>query len=384
MRIAVLLIGVLVASVESSSVQAPLFSPAPGSPIPVGKGGGTLLFADINGDRHLDLLSRHLLDRVLVVRPGDGRGGFAAATKPVRFDYDFGGMVLGDMNEDGLPDVAVTSGTRDFVDLFVGIGKGAFRRATGSPFAVTDANEPFNKRTIHALDLNEDGHLDIVTANGRRRNTFAVLFGDGRGGFTRGPEVPLDSGRDGYVFAFADFNGDRHLDVVSASRNGYEDTAPGRVIVRFGDGKGNFIQASGSPFDTPVGPRSVTVEDFNSDRRPDVAITNRDGLFAVFVNDGRGGFSAAPGSPFALGVDGHSVAAADVDRDGRMDLVCANVKEVAVFLGGSGSFSQAPGSPYRAGPGSYFATLVDLNRDGKLDIAASAFEGDGVTLLLQR
>jgi hypothetical protein len=383
MRIAVL-IGVLVASVDSGPIQAPLFSPAPGSPIHIGKGGGTLLFADINGDRHLDLMSRHLLERVLVVRPGDGRGGFAAATTPVRFDYDFGGMALGDMNEDGLPDMAVTSGTRDFVDLFIGTGNGGFRKAAGSPFTLTDANEPFNKRTIHALDLNEDGHLDVITGNGRRRNTFTVLFGDGRGGFTRGPEVALDSGRDGYLFAFADFNGDRHLDVVSASWNGYDDTAPGRVIVRFGDGKGTFVQAPRSPFDTAVGPRSITIEDFNGDHRPDVAIANRNGLLTLFVNDGQGAFITAAGSPFALGVDGHSVAAADVNRDGRMDLVCANVKEVAVFLGGNGVFKPAPGSPYRAGPGSYFATLVDLNRDGKLDIAASAFEGDGVTLLLQR
>jgi hypothetical protein len=384
MRMAVLLIAGLIASIESRPVQAPLFVHAPGSPIAVGKGSGTILFADLNGDRHLDLMSRHLLERVLIVRLGDGRGGFGAATTAVRFDYDFGGMALGDMNEDGLPDVAVTSGTRDFVDLFIGIGKGEFRRAAGSPFTVTDASEPFNKRTIHTLDLNEDGHLDVVTANGRRRNTFAVLFGTGHGTFTRGPEVPLDSGRDGYVFAFADFNGDGHLDVVSASRSGYDDTAPGRVIVRFGDGKGNFMQAPASPFDTLVGPRSITIEDFNGDRRPDVAITNRDGLLSLFMNDGRGALTAADGTPFGLGVDGHSVAAADVNRDGRMDLICANVKEVAVFLGGRGTFAPAPGSPYTAGPGSYFVTLVDLNRDGKLDIAASAFEGDGITLLLQR
>ncbi len=384
MRVGVLLVGLLAASIDSNTLQGPLFVPAPGSPVEIGKGAGTLLFADITGDRQLDLMSRHLLERTLIILPGDGRGGFTAATKPVRFDYDFGGMALGDLNEDGVPDVAVTAGTRDFVDVFLGTGKGAFRRATGSPFTVTDAKEPFNKRTIQALDLNEDGHLDIVTANGRRRNTFAVLLGDGRGGFMRGPEVPLDSGRDGYVFAFADFNGDQHLDVVSASRNGYEDTAPGRVIVRFGDGKGKFVQAPGSPFDTPVGPRSITIEDFNSDRRPDIAITNRDGLLSVFVNDGSATFTGMAGSPFRLGVDGHSVVAADVNRDGRVDLVCANVKEVAVFLGGKTGFAPAPGSPYPAGPGSYFATVVDLNRDGKLDIAASAFEGDGVTLLLQR
>ena len=79
------------------------------------------------------------------------------------------------------------------------------------------------------------------------------------------------------------------------------------------------------------------------------------------MNDGRGAFTAADGARFALGVDGHSVAAADVNRDGRMDLICADVNEVAVFLGARGTFAPAPGSPYGAGPGSYFATLIDLN-----------------------
>lgn len=385
MRSAVLMGTLLAAALEAAPIQAPLFIPAPGSPVPVGKGSGTVLFADINGDRRLDLLTRHLLLRELVVRTGDGSARFVpGAGSPVRFDYDPGGMALGDFNKDGAPDLAVTPGRRDFVDVFLGSGTGEFHKTPGSPFTVTDADEPFNKRTIQLLDLNEDGHLDIVTANGRRRNTFAALLGDGRGGFRRGPEVPLDSGRDGYVFAFGDFNSDRHLDVVSASRTGYDDTTPGRVIVRFGDGTGAFTQAPQSPFETPGGPRSVTVGDFNADRRPDLAITNSEGLLSLYVNNGRGAFAPAPGSPFTLGVDGHSVVAADVNRDGRMDLVCANVNAVAVFLGSGRRFVPAPGSPYRAGPGSYFATLADVNGDGKLDIAASSFEGDGVTLLLQK
>ena len=382
MRTALLL---AVLGIASSQAPSGLFVPAPGSPVVVGKGGGTILFADLNGDGHLDMLSRHLLERVLVVRTGDGRGRFLPGTAPAaRFDYDFGGMVLGDFNEDGLQDVVTTAGTRDFVDLFLGEPDAAFRKAPGSPFTVTDAAEPFNKRTIHALDMNEDGHLDVVTANGRRRNTFTVLHGNGQGGFARGPEVAIDSGQDGFVLAFADLNGDRHLDVVSASRKGYDDSGPGRVIVRLGDGKGNFVPTPQSPFTDVVGPRSVSIADFTGDRHPDIAIASHDGRLSILANDGKGTFAAAKGSPYALGIDGHSVVPADVDRDGRQDLVCANVDKVNVFLGTANGFVPAPGSPFRAGPGSYFAGVADLNRDGKLDIAASAFEGDSVTVLLQR
>jgi hypothetical protein len=385
MRLIVVLLGLLVAAVDSKSIQTPLFVPAPGSPIHVGKGVGTVLFADVNGDRHLDLLTRQLLERMVVVKTGDGRGSFAPVPAPLaKFDYDVGGMAVGDLNGDGALDLAMTPGTLDVVDILLGSPTGSFRKATGSPFTVTDASEPFNKRTIRLLDINEDGHLDIVTANGRRRNTFGMLFGDGKGSFARGSEVPVDNGRDGYVLDFSDLNGDRHLDVVTASRLGFEDNAPGRVIVHFGDGKGTFAQSPQLPFETAVGPRSVTVADFNRDRRVDIAVVNRAGLLSLYFNDGAGTFSPAPGSPIALGVEGHSVVAKDVNRDGRIDLVCANVDAIAVFLGSPSGFVPAPGSPYRAGPGTYFSTLADVNADGKLDIAASSFEGNGVTLLLQR
>ena len=375
---------VAVIGIVSAQTQGALFVPAPSSPVVVGKGSGTVLFADLNGDGHLDMLTRHLLERVLAVRIGDGRGHFAAGVAPTRFDFEVGAMVLGDFNTDGVVDLVATPVRKDIADVYLGSRDATFRRAPGSPFTITDADEPYNKRTIHALDMNEDGHLDIVTANGRRRNTFAVLHGDGRGGFTRGPEVAVDSGQDGYVLAFADFNGDRHLDVVSVSRKGYEDTTAGRVIVRLGDGTGNFSPTSQSPFDAAVGPRSVTVADFTGDRHPDIAIASHDGRVSILTNDGRGVFAAAKGSPHALGIDGHSVVAADVDRDGRQDLVCANVDKVNVFLGTATGFVAAPGSPFRAGPGSYFAGVADVNRDGKLDIAASSFEGDAVTVLLQR
>lgn len=376
----------LVASLGMAiQAQGSLFVPAPGSPVVVGKGGGTVLFADLNGDGHLDMLTRHLLERMVAVRAGDGRGHFVPGVAPARFDYEVGAMALGDFNEDGVADLVATPGRKDFVDLYLGSRDMTLRRAPGSPFAVTDADEPYNKRTIRTLDLNEDGHLDVVTANGRRRNTFAVLFGDGRGGFTRGPEVAVDSGQDGYVLEFADVNGDRHLDVVSASRKGYEDSAPGRVIVRLGDGKGTFAPTAQSPFETPAGAaRSVIIADFTGDRHPDLALANTNKSLSIFANDGRGTFAFTKESRHDLGIDGHSVVAADVDRDGRQDLVCANVDKVNVFLGTARGFVPAPGSPFRAGPGSFFAGIADVNRDGKLDIAASSFEGNTVTVLLQR
>ena len=57
--------------------QGMLFVAAP--PVAVGQGSGQVLFADVNRDGHLDMVTQHLLTRRVVVSFGDGTGKFAAA-----------------------------------------------------------------------------------------------------------------------------------------------------------------------------------------------------------------------------------------------------------------------------------------------------------------
>jgi hypothetical protein len=363
---------------SAQEARAPLFVPGP--PLDVGPGSGTLLFGDVNRDGRVDLLTRHLLTNRVTVQLGDGRGGFRpAGSSPLTFSYRPGDMALADLNKDGVPDLVVTPGDRDVLDVLVGSGSGGFTRTPASPYTVTTAVEPFNKRTLHLVDVNEDGNLDAVTANGRQRTSFAVMFGDGRAAFTRGPVVELDPGRDGYAFDFGDVDGDGHLDVVNASRAGYEDKDPGRVIVLRGDGTGAFRRASPAPLAVPAGPRWVQLSDVNGDRRADAAIAHPGGLISLLLNDGRGAFAAA--SPVRLGGETHFFRIADLNGDGRADLVAPTVHSVSVLLGDGHAFTPAAGSPFRAGPGAYNVAIGDVNADGRPDLAASSFEGNAVKLL---
>ncbi len=377
------MIRMLILVALSWAVQAPspspLFRPAPNSPVKVGEGSGKILLADVNGDGNLDLVTQHLLRHIVVVQLGDGTGRFASGNS-MALNYQPGDLKLGDVNGDKILDLVVTRSEPNKVDIFFGDGKGGFSLAPGSPFTVSAATENYTY-SLQLVDLNEDGNLDIVTAN-NRRNTGASMLGNGRGGFALGPAITFPGGHSFYTFAFGDVDGDKHLDIVMASGAQGDEAEPGRVVWLRGDGKGTFKEMSTAPLSVTAGPRYLTLGDINGDGRLDVVISHFIEQLSVLLNDGQGKFT--PAAPYNLRMRGYAVVTADVNRDKRSDLVVASADDVTVLLSDKNSFTPAPGSPFAAGPGAYHLTVGDINKDGKLDIAASSFEGNAVTVLLGR
>jgi subtilisin-like proprotein convertase family protein len=353
------------------------FSGATGSPFGVAEGPWSVAVGDFNGDGKQDLATANFISNNVTVLLGDGSGGFSAANNsPFAVGSIPYSVAVGDFNGDGKLDITTANAGSSNVTVLLGNGSGGFSPASGSPFDVG-----IQAFSVAVGDLNGDGRQDLATASAHY-NSVAVLLGDGRGGFRLATGSPFAVGSYPYSVAVGDFNGDGKLDLTTAN------WGSSNVTVLLGNGSGGFSPASGSPFAVGSYPYSVAVGDFNGDGKQDLTTANYwsySNNATVLLGDGSGGFSEAGGSPFAVGSYPTSVAVGDLNGDGKLDITTANrnSNDVTVLLGnGSGGFSPASTSPFAVGAQSRSVAMGDFNGDGKLDLTTANYASNDVTVLL--
>lgn len=361
--------------------------PAPDSPLRVSPGPSNVAISDVNNDRLPDLVVTSAQRRVNVLL-GQGDGRFSpTADGPFDVPENASELAVGDLNGDGDVDLALASHESYNVVLLYGDGRGRFRSAPGSPIVMKDGREP-HTHGLRIADLNGDGKADLITVNSNDDNDVAVMLGDGQGRFTRAPGSPFAVGPGPYPLAVGDLDGDGHPDLAVTTtgfRTGPVPQAPGdRLTLLSGDGRGGFRRS-----DVPVRHGHTwfaAIADVNNDRKADIVTTHGDApLVSVLLGDGRGNFTEAAGSPFDLGQQAHYISLVDVNRDGQLDVVAAAGTGIRGLMGdGRGGFTLAPTSPFAPGRGMWKLAVADLNADGKADVTASNIESDTVTVLLGR
>jgi FG-GAP-like repeat len=173
--------------------------------------------ADVNGDGAADIISTNLDDDSLTVLLGDGRGSFMPATgSPFPCGNSPFNLAIGDVNGDGKPDVAVVNSPastsdrqgRNGLTLLLGDGTGRFRMLPGSPF---NTGPIPNMAAIG--DVNGDGVADVAVSSPDGNVVTLLLMS--RDGVASASVLTVGGGPKG--LAMADLNGDGKADLVIAN-----------------------------------------------------------------------------------------------------------------------------------------------------------------------
>lgn len=226
---------------------------------------------DVNHDGKADVAVVLSFAKKVVVLLSNGDGSFRRSAE-LESPTQPGPVAMGEFNGDGNPDLVVCDfnvGMGKAVTVYLGKGDGTFPtrrvfRTGGGPLHVAVA------------DVNEDGKLDIVTADFQAG--VSVLLGNGDGTFREPAE--FEAGKANTNVAVTDLDQDGRLDILAL---GMHDDA---LVFLRGHGDGKFD----GPQKIPTGryPDVIAVADFDGDGLPDVAVTNTyAGSLSVYLNRSR-------------------------------------------------------------------------------------------------
>jgi len=268
---------------------------------------------DVDGDGNVDLVTANANGNSVSIMLGDGMGMFASAVS-----FSSGGILpraiaLGDFDGDMLPDIAVANFTSHNFALLINTtaapGVPAFAAAVTRQDGATTMLKPID---LIAVDLDNDGNLDVVTANSGS-DDLTTFMGDGTGNFSVGMNFVV--GTLPKAVATGDMNEDGNLDLIAINETSFD----GSVLL--GNGVGGFA----ATVDTAISGFAIdmAIADFDGDSHLDIASANFTGDTVLIVR-GTGGAGLDVATGTTVGNEPAAVVTGDFNGDGLPDLAIAN------------------------------------------------------------
>ncbi len=293
---------------------------------------------DFNGDGRADLVVVNNLDTETVITGrfgttthhinpgtasvllGNGDGTFQAPQN-LALGLTPESAAVGDFNNDGRPDFAVSNLFSNSVSVLTNTGGGNFSSSTISLPNNTQSGSIAG--ALAAGDFNGDGVADLAVSQSSIGSPLfdSVLIYTGQTGGALQAGARYAQGLGSPIAG--DFNGDGHPDLAGIVINP-STLQPAGVQVWLNDGAG-ALPAPHLIAGTGVTLASQATADFNGDGIPDL-VTASTGVVQLGLGDGRFGDATTLAFPSGIfsAAAGNSVAAVDVDGNGTADIVVSN------------------------------------------------------------
>ncbi|WP_170136490.1 FG-GAP repeat domain-containing protein [Nannocystis exedens] len=305
-------------------------------------------FTDLDGDGVLDLLG---LGRGLAVAHGDGQGGFSPVHQRALADLLPGAeriwsAAVDDFDRDGDAEAIVVAqradGWRSDLRLLE-----PGRAASPDEPPLLELPSVFTQLAL--ADFDGDRVLDLLAYTGLPDPQYAVLRGDGRGGFADPSWSPIALETTAPTVRPIDLDGDGRLDLLASRSDG--------LVLHRGLGDGRFAEPQ--PWHPLTGGGFAGAADIDRDGRRDLAMLVQGGLVALL---GRPGGAAV--SPAVLFADASAGAVVDLDGDGQLELLAGTGDALHVGR--------------READGRTTFVRHDLELKGLSGIFTADFDGDGL------
>jgi hypothetical protein len=301
-------------------------------------------------------------------------------------------VAIGDLDGDGLPDLATANNGGSAVTVFRNTGTaGAPAFAGGVSFTVGG-----NPWAVAIGDLDGDGKPDLATANERPNSvgSVSVLRNTALPGsltttsFAAKADFTVGTAQRAAALAIGDLDGDGQPDLAVANSSSstvsvFRNTAlPGSLTTT------SF--ATKVDFATGPTPQAVAIGDLDGDGQPDLAVANSGGAtVSVFRNVTTAGnlttASFAARVDFTTGAAPQAVAIGDLDGDGKPDLAVANGTDNSVSVlrnvSAAGTPAFAAKVDVATGGNPLALAIGDLDGDGRPDLATANGSGSSASVL---
>ena len=189
-------------SAGAGGLQAPVSFPAGDLPF-------DLALGDLDGDAQLDAVTVDYQGPGASAMLGDGLGGFLPPLSSP-FDINYSRVELGDLDLDGRLDAVAARGGMATLAVLLGDGAGGLQLAS----TVSDGGYQLEAE-LGIADVDGDGWPDVVLTGGSK-DAMDVHRNDGAGGLL--PAESFAAGRDPKHMALADLDGDHRTDIVAGDR----------------------------------------------------------------------------------------------------------------------------------------------------------------------